>query len=112
MEASMKVSVFIALVSAVLLASCTQRETGQASPDANAPHATVVTRDGATVTGVVSSSTPSEITVNMDSGGSRTILTKDVRSVQYDEAPANAASRAANPPAKASPPAASTAANA
>ena len=48
-------------------------------------------RDGTTVTGTVTSSTPSQITLNMDGGGTRTILMKDVRAVDYADAGSNAA---------------------
>lgn len=74
-----------ALLSISLLAACTQKESGQASSDSSSPHAVVVMRDGTKVMGTVRSSTPSEITLNMDSGGSRTILTKDLKSVEYSE---------------------------
>jgi hypothetical protein len=99
----MRVSPFIALLSVLLLNGCNQRDAGEASPDGNAPHATVAMRDGTDVTGVVRSSTPSAITLNLDSGGTRTILTKDVKSMQYDEPPANADKSAtpANPPGNA-----------
>ena len=79
---------FPALLLMLLLAACTQKESSQASSaDSTSPRATILMRDGTTVTGAVTSSTPSQITLNMDGGGTRTILTKDVTSVQYGEAP-------------------------
>jgi hypothetical protein len=83
-----------ALLSALLLAGCAQKDSSEAAPDANAQHATVLMRDGSTVTGAVTASTPSQITLNMDSGGTRTILMKDVRSVQYGDASSDAGSPA------------------
>jgi hypothetical protein len=78
-----------ALLSIALLPACTQKESGQASTDANSPQATIQLRDGTKVTGSVRSSTPTEITLNLDSGGSRTVLTKDVKSVEYSDAASN-----------------------
>src|SRR5215471_2566475 len=85
MEASMRLSFFFALLSLGALVACTQKESSQATSDQNAPHAAILTRDGTSVTGTVRSSTPSEITLNMDAGGTRTILTKDIKSVEYGE---------------------------
>jgi hypothetical protein len=72
-------------VSALLLASCAK----QSSPPAETvlPHATVVLRDGGRVAGTVSASTPADITLNVDGGGTRTIPMKDVRRVDYGETP-------------------------
>jgi hypothetical protein len=92
----MRLLFFPALLSIFLLVACTQRESSQASPDSTAPHAMILTRDGTRVTGTVKSSTPSEITLNMDAGGTRTVLTKDIRSVEYSEA-ANDSKAAAAP---------------
>src|SRR4030095_993512 len=61
----------------------------------NSPHATIAMRDGTTLTGTVKSTTPVQITLSMDSGGDRTVLTKDVKSVEYGEG------AAANKPASA-----------
>src|SRR5262252_6750710 len=85
MEASMRLSVFFALLSVFALVGCTQKDSSQATSESNAPHAAILTRDGTTVTGTVRSSTPSQITLNMDAGGTRTILTKDIKSVEYGE---------------------------
>jgi len=71
-----------ALVALIFLASCSKQ---QNPPVAELPHATVVMRDGTRVAGAVAASTPAEITVNLDAGGSRTIPMKDVRRVDYGE---------------------------
>src|SRR5204862_4210984 len=72
---------------ALFLAACTQKDSSQASSaDSTAPHAAIMLHDGTTVTGTVTSSTPAEITMNLDKGGTRTVLTKDVQSVQYGDA--------------------------
>jgi len=42
-------------------------------------------RDGTRVAGAVATTTPAEITINLDAGGSRTIPMKDVRRVDYGE---------------------------
>src|SRR5437016_14651722 len=85
-----RVQILLAALCVVLLAACGDKQGSQASPDANLPHANVQMRDGTSVSGTVTSSTPSEITLNMDSGGSRTLLMKDVKSVDYGDAAANA----------------------
>lgn len=87
-------------MSAALLTSCAKQE---APPGiaADLPHATVVMRDGTRATGGVASSTAAEITVNLDSGGSRTIPMKEVRRVDYGET-ATAAMPAAPAPANSS----------
>ena len=61
-----------ALLSILLLVACTQKESSQASSDSNQPHATILLRNGTNLMGTVTSSTPSEITLNLDGGGSRT----------------------------------------
>jgi hypothetical protein len=91
---------FSILLSVLLLFACTAKESSQASADLNAPHATVTLKDGSRVAGAVRSSTPTEITLNTDEGGTRTILTKDVKSVDYNE-PATTANTAVNTPLEA-----------
>jgi hypothetical protein len=82
-----RLRIFPTLLLLVLLAACTQKESSQASSaDSASPHAAISLRDGTTVTGTVTSSTPSQITLNTDGGGTRTILTKDVKSVDYGDA--------------------------
>jgi hypothetical protein len=94
----------LAALCAALLTSCAKQE-APASTAADLPHATVVLRDGTRATGGVASSTASEITVNLDGGGSRTILMKDVRRVDYGEI-ATAAPPAAPAPSPGAPSAA------
>jgi len=88
----------LALLFVFLLVACTQKESGEASSDSNQPHAVVLLRDGTSVTGTVTSGTPSQITLNLGGGGSRTILTKDVKSVEYGEAGKNAVAPARHHP--------------
>src|SRR5215472_13361655 len=71
--------------SMLLVTSCSKQE--PSTPAADLPHATLVMRDGTRVAGAVSASAPSEITLNVDGGGTRTIAMKDVRRVDYGEAP-------------------------
>src|SRR6516162_5526172 len=83
--------------SMLLLTSCSKQE--PSTPAADLPHATVVMRDGTRAAGAVAASTPSEITLNLDAGGTRTIAMKDVRRVDYGEKPTPAPASAAAPPA-------------
>ena len=72
---------------ALFLTACTQKDSSQASSaDSTGPHAAIMLHDGTTVTGTVTSTTPAQMTVNLDSGGSRTVMTKDIQSVQYGDA--------------------------
>jgi hypothetical protein len=73
----------LSMLLVLLLTSCNKQEPAPAASDQ--PHAMVLMRDGTNVSGTVVTSTPSEITLTADSGGSRTISMKDVRSVTYDE---------------------------
>jgi hypothetical protein len=65
------------------------------------PHATVVMRDGTRVTGAVVASSASELTLAADDNTSRTIPMKQVKSVEYDDAPAEPAPATAAAPAPA-----------
>jgi hypothetical protein len=91
-----RIWVLSVILSLFLLAGCAQKDASEAASDSSAQHATVSMRDGTTVTGTVTSSTPSQITLNMDSGGTRTILMKDVRSVDYGDTGNTPAANAAN----------------
>jgi hypothetical protein len=100
----------LALLPLLLLASCAKQEPVATSPAAELPHATVVLRDGTRVSGGVAATTPADITVNLDAGGSRTIPMKDVRRVDYGEVssvakPAPPATAPAPSPATPPPPA-------
>ena len=82
-----RLRIFPLLFLILSLLACTQPVTSHSSStDSTSPHAAIVLRDGTTVTGIVTSSTPSQITLNMDTGGTRTVLTKDVKSVEYGDA--------------------------
>lgn len=97
-------AMILSALTAAFLTSCAKPEAP--STTADLPHATVVLRDGTRATGGVASSTASEITVNLDGGGSRTIPMKDVRRVDYGEtataaspaAPSSASSSSPQPP--------------
>jgi hypothetical protein len=87
------------MFAAVLLTSCAKQESSATAP-ADLPHATVVMRDGTRVSGTIAASSASEITVNPDGGGSRTIPMKSVRRVDYGEAPAATQQPSSPPPAE------------
>jgi hypothetical protein len=76
----------------LFLTSCAKPDSSATStaPAADLPHATVVMRDGSRAMGTVAASTPSEITLNLDGGGTKTIAMKDVRRVDYGEVKAAA----------------------
>lgn len=67
----------------LMLASCNQAATG--------PHATVLMKDGSTVTGSVTASSPSEITLAGDDKTNHTIPMTQVKSIEYDDTSAPAA---------------------
>src|SRR5262249_7139390 len=96
-DSMQRVWVFTVLLLVLILGACSQKDSSQASSDAAAPHATIILRDGTTLMGTVTSSTPSEITLNMDSGGTRTVLTEGVKCPDHR----GAAAAAANTPADA-----------
>jgi hypothetical protein len=80
----------------IALVGCTKTES---SNNANMPHAVVTLRDGTTVSGTVVSTTATGITLNADAGGTRDIPMKDVKSINYGDAPAaNAATGSAPAP--------------
>src|SRR4051812_48786007 len=92
------------VVCAMLLAGCAKQD---AVPVAEAPHATVVMRDGRRLSGAVTASTPSAITLNVDGGAQQTFAMKDVRRVDYGDAVAAApvpGPGAAVPPVSMAPP--------
>ncbi len=66
-------------VSLALFPACSKKVTG--------PHATVSLRDGTAVAGTVVGTSPSQITLVGDDNATRTIAMKDVRSIDYGEAP-------------------------
>ena len=98
-----RLRIFPLLFLILSLLACTQPVTSHSSStDSTSPHAAIVLRDGTTVTGIVTSSTPSQITLNRDTGGTQTVLTKDVKSVDYGDA-TTATSPAATPAVAQSP---------
>jgi hypothetical protein len=83
----------------IFLASCSKQGP---VPAADAPHATVVMRDGTQVPGKVLASSASELKLAGDDGIERTIPMTQVRAVDYGEvpsAPLAAAAPASEPPA-------------
>ena len=70
-----------ALLIAGFLSSCTNNGT----PAADAPHATVLMRDGSRVKGTITASSPSQITLLGDDQTSQTIAMAQVKSIAYDE---------------------------
>jgi hypothetical protein len=83
----------------VALSSC-NRNTG------GGQHATVLMRDGTSISGTVVSNSSSEIQLAGDDKVTRTIPMAQVRSIEYDETPSATAAGTTPPPAGA-PPAAS-----
>jgi hypothetical protein len=84
-----------ALFLSLWLGSCSQKAGG-------GQHATVLLRDGSTVSGNVVSSSASEVQIAGDDKNTRTITMAQVRSIEYDEpAPVPAPTTAATSPAAA-----------
>ena len=73
-------SVLFALLLAGLLTSC-----NQSSVPEGGPHATVLMRDGTQVSGIVTATTPSGITLMGDDKVSHTVSMAQVKSVTYDQ---------------------------
>ena len=72
---------FSAIFAIFFLASCAKKEfSGQ--------HATILMRDGSTLTGTVTATSPSEVTVAGDDNATHTIQTAQVKSIEYGDAPA------------------------
>lgn len=78
----MKLAVIFSLALA-LLTSCTNHTAVPA-----APHATVSLRDGTTLAGTITASSPSEITLLGDDKAPHTIAMTQVSSIAYDQPPA------------------------
>src|SRR6266852_2694568 len=79
-----RLSVLTVLVSLLLFSSCAKKD---AEPGA-ASHATVYMRDGSSYAGDVVNSSPTELTLAGDDKTTRTLAMKDVRAIEYDDAPA------------------------
>jgi hypothetical protein len=87
----------------MFLASCNNQAT-------TGPHATVLMRDGSSLAGMVTATSPSEITLSGDDKVTHTIPMTQVKSVEYDDASASQAPPAQAPGADTSaPPAAAPA---
>jgi len=82
MKLSQSIPLVPALLFAALLTSCTNRG---AAP--GAPHATVLMRDGTSLAGTVTASSPSEITLLGDDQATHTIAMNQVKSIAYDQPP-------------------------
>jgi|SRR5579871_6136645 len=78
---------------ALLLSSCANKDT------AGQPHATVLMRDGTEATGTITASSPSEITLAVDGGATRTIPMTQVKSIEYSDAAQPAAASSQTPAA-------------
>jgi hypothetical protein len=69
------------------LASCAnQKGSGQ--------HATILMRDGSTLTGTVTATSPAEISLTGDDNSTHTVPMAQVKSIEYDDAPATQSSAA------------------
>ncbi|HKW57005.1 MAG TPA: hypothetical protein VJN42_06560 [Candidatus Acidoferrum sp.] len=86
------------LGAAFLLASC-------AAKQAPGQHATVLMRDGSTLAGTITATSPSEITLAGDDNTTHSIPMTQVKSIEYDEAVAaqNAPAQGEAPPTRRSP---------
>jgi len=84
----------------LFLASCAKQETS----GVGAPQATIMMRDGTTVSGTVLSSSTTEVKVAEANGATRTIPMSQVRSIEYGE-PVPAPVASTTPPASTAPPA-------
>ena len=75
-----------ALLACLFLAACgTQMGSGQ--------HATIQLRDGSTVTGTVTATSPSEITLNGDDNTKHVVPMTQVKSIEYDDAAAQSSAQ-------------------
>jgi len=80
-----------------LLSSCARRES-------SGQHATILMRDGTTLTGTVTATSPAEITVAGDDNSTHTVQMAQVRSIEYGDNTAgqNSSTQAAPPPSSGS----------
>jgi hypothetical protein len=77
----------------LFLCSCSKKE---GAPSSDEAHAAVLMRDGTSISGTVTETSPTEITLTSGDGVAHTIPMKQVKSIQYDDtatpsAPASAA---------------------
>jgi hypothetical protein len=73
---------FILVVAALVCAACANKDATSAS---GRPHATLLMRDGSSVAGIVTASSPTQITLEADDHTTRTFEMKQVKSIQYDD---------------------------
>jgi len=73
--------VIAAFAALFLLTSCAKKE-------AAGQHATIMMRDGSTLSGTVTATSPAEITVAGDDNATHTIQMSQVKSIEYDDAAA------------------------
>lgn len=82
-----RIWILVSAVAVILaLSSCEKKDA--AAPVADGPHVTVHMRDGQRVPGTLTATSPSQITLKGDDNVSHTYDMKDVKSVDYDSAPA------------------------
>lgn len=86
---TMRVFFPLALCAGFLLAACgTQTGSGQ--------HATIYMRDGSTVAGTVTATSPTEITVAGDDNAKHVVPMTQVKSIEYDDAAAQTSAQASS----------------
>jgi len=78
--------ILVTLIALVVwfITSCGNKNAG---PNPDHPHATIQMRDGSTITGLISATSPSEIILNGDDNTTHTVPTAQVKSVEYDQEP-------------------------
>src|SRR6478672_6767114 len=91
---------FPVLLLLMLASACTKEGGGVAGP-----HATIFMRDGTKYAGTIASSSTTQVTVTGDDNATHILAMKDVKSINYDDAPAAPAGSTAPAPPPASAPA-------
>ena len=81
----MRTIILVPLIGLALLVSSCGKNAG---PSSDRPHASVQMRDGSTVSGFITATSPTEITLTGDDNSTHTLSTSQVKSIDYDEAPA------------------------
>ena len=82
------------IICALLLLSACAKQQGAANSEQS--HATILMRDGTTVSGTVTATSPTEITLASDNGVTQTVPTKQIKSIAYDDTAAPPASPASS----------------
>jgi hypothetical protein len=83
------------VIGAPIFVSCTRQASG-------GPHATILMRDGTTLTGMVTSTSPTEITFAGDDKTTHMVPMAQVKSIEYDDGAATQSTGAPGQPASAS----------